>query len=138
GITPDEKYASHVYNMFERRLLSVYNQAFFHFGNTYWAGGVKPSLPPNWQVDAGTVEKFRAYLHTTTIPFTDEEFNTNMDFVKRELRYELYWRAFDKTTAERARWTDDPEVKKGEESLPKAQGLLQNVQRVLAEKGVRG
>jgi carboxyl-terminal processing protease len=137
GITPDEKYPSHVYNLFERRTLSVYNQAFFHFGNTYF-GAAKPSLPANWQPDNATVERFRTYLKTTQIPFTDEEFNANLDFVKRELRYELYWRAFDKTTAERAKWTDDPEVKKGIESLPKAQSLLQNVQRVRAEHEIHG
>ncbi|HUA63080.1 MAG TPA: S41 family peptidase [Verrucomicrobiae bacterium] len=138
GITPDEKYPSHVYNIFERRTLSVYNLSFFHFGSTYWSGGVKPSLPPNWEPDNNTVERFRAYLKTTQVPFTDEEFNANLDFIKRELKYELYWRAFDKTTADRARWSEDPEVKKGVESLPKAQSLLQTVQRVLAERGIRG
>jgi carboxyl-terminal processing protease len=138
GIAPDEKYPSHVYNLFERRTLSINNLAFFHFGNTYWAGGAKPTLPANWQPDTDAVERFRAYLKTTAIPFTDEEFNANLDFIKRELRYELYWRAFDKTTAERAKWSEDPEVKKGIESLPKGQSLLQNVQRVLAAHGVGG
>jgi carboxyl-terminal processing protease len=139
GIAPDEKYPSHVYNVFERRtLFSVNNLAFFHFGDIYWPGGAKPSLPVNWQPDTDTVERFRAYLKTTSIPFTDEEFNANLDFIKRELRYELYWRAFDKTTAERARWTEDPEVKKAVESLPKAQSLLQTVQRVLAAHEVHG
>jgi carboxyl-terminal processing protease len=136
GITPDEKYPSHVYNVFERRTLG--NLAFAHFGDTYWGGGAKPSLPANWQPDSNTVERFRAFLKTTAIPFTDDEFNQNLDFVRQELRYELYWRAFDKTTAERAKWSDDPEVKKAIESLPKAQGLLQNVQRVLAQRGARG
>jgi len=138
GITPDEKYPSHVYNLFERRTLSVYNLSFFHFGDTYWSGGAKPSLPPDWQPDSNTVERFRAYLKTTQVPFTDAEFNANLDFIKRELRYELYWRAFGRTTADRARESDDPEVKKGVESLPKGQSLLQNVQRVLAEHGIRG
>jgi carboxyl-terminal processing protease len=138
GISPDDKYASHVYNLFERRTLSQYNMSFFHFGNTYWSGGAKPSLPPNWQPDNAVVEKFRAFLKTTAVPFTDEEFNANMDFIKTEIRYELYFRAFDKETADRARWADDPEVKKGIESLPKGQSLLQTVQRVLAERGIKG
>jgi len=139
GITPDEKYPSHVYNLFERKTLSGYNLGpFFHFGDVYWSGGAKPSLPPNWQPDTNTVERFRAYLKTTQVPFTDEEFNANIDFIKGEIRYELYFRAFDKATADRARWSDDPEVKKSVESLPKAQGLLQTVQRVLAEHGIKG
>jgi carboxyl-terminal processing protease len=138
GITPDEKYPSHVYNLFERRTHPNSSLVFLHFGNTYWAGGAKPSLPANWQPDSDTVERFRAYLKTTSIPFTDEEFNANLDFIKKQLRYELYYRAFGKTTAERAEWMEDPEIKKAIESLPKAQSLLQTVQRVLAAHGVRG
>jgi len=135
GVAPDEKYPSHVYSLFERRTL--YNLAFMHFGNTYW-GAAKPSLPANWQPNSDTVERFRAYLKTTSIPFTDEEFNANADFVKRELRYELYYRAFDKNTAERSRWAEDPEALKAVDSLPKAQALLDTVQRVLAGVGTRG
>ena len=135
GVTPDEKYPSHVYNIFERRTLG--GLAFMHFGNTYW-GTARPSLPPGWQPDADTVERFRAYLKTASIAFTPEEFDANLDFVKRELRYELYYRAFDKTTAERAKWSQDAEVGKAVESLPKAQSLLETVQRVLAVRGARG
>jgi carboxyl-terminal processing protease len=138
GVTPDEKYPSHVYNLFERRTHPNSSLVFLHFGNTYWADGAKPSLPPNWQPDSDTVERFRAFLKTTSIPFTDEEFNANLDFIKRELRYELYFRAFGKTTAERANWVEDPEAGKAVESLPKAQSLLDTVQRVLAAREVRG
>jgi carboxyl-terminal processing protease len=135
GVTPDEKYPSHVYNLFERRTIN--GMAFMHFGNTYW-GAAKPTLPPNWQPDSGTVDRFRAYLKTTSIPITDEEFDANVDFVKRELRYELYLRAFDKTTAERSKWAEDPEAGKAVESLPKAQSLLETVQRVLDARKIHG
>jgi carboxyl-terminal processing protease len=135
GVTPDEKYSSHVYNLFERRTLN--SLAFMHFGNTYW-GAAKPSLPSGWQPDSGVVERFRTFLKTTPIPFTDEEFNANTDFVKRELRYELYLRAFDKTTADRSKWAEDPEAAKAVESLPKAQSLLDTVQRVLDARQAHG
>ncbi len=135
GVTPDEKYASHVYNLFERRTLGTL--AFMHFGNVYW-NGAKPTLPANWEPNSDTVERFKAYLKTTPIPFTDEEFAANLDFVKREIRYEMYFRAFDKNTAERGRWAEDAEVGKAVESLPKAQALLDTVQRVVTELGLRG
>jgi hypothetical protein len=54
------------------------------------------------------------------------------------LRYELYLRAFDKTTAERAKWAEDPEAAKAVESLPKAQSLLETVQRVLDARKIHG
>jgi carboxyl-terminal processing protease len=135
GVTPDEKYASHVYNLFERRTLNTL--AFMHFGNLYW-NGAKPVLPAGWQPDAGLVERFHAFLKTTPIPFTDEEFTANSDFVKRELRYEMYFRATGKTSAERAKWAEDAEVGKAIDSLPKGQALLDTVQRVLTGTGTRG
>ena len=58
----------------------------------------------------------------------------NKEFIRGELRYELYFRAFDKQTADRAMWMDDPEVKKAIESLPKAQALVQQVQKVMAQR----
>ena len=70
--------------------------------------------------------------------FTDEEFNSSKDFLKRWIRWEFYFRAFDKPTADREGWKDDPEVQKGVQSLPKAASLLLQVQRVLADRGVKG
>jgi len=84
------------------------------------------------------MERFKAFVKSQKIDFTEEEWNANKDWVKGELRYELYFRAFDKQTADRARWQDDPEVKKAVEDLPKSQSLLQQVQRVLAQRGARG
>ena len=49
----------------------------------------------------------------------------------------MYIRAFDKETADQARWQDDPEVQKAIESLPRAQLLLQSAQRVLARRAAR-
>ena len=66
------------------------------------------------------------------VPFTDEEFNENREWLRGRIRYEFYYRAFDKNTANRAQWADDPEVKKGVESLPKAQSLLSQVEKAYA------
>ena len=137
GITPDEKYPSPRYTAFQRRLAPAYTFVFFHFGNHYFAGK-KPTLPANWQPDEDTMQQFKDFLKSQKIEFTDDEWNANKDWVRGEIRYELYFRAFDKTTADRARVLDDPEVKKGAEEIPKAQSLLQQVQRVMAQRGARG
>jgi carboxyl-terminal processing protease len=136
GITPDEKYPSPRYSAFQRRVAPV-TFVYFHFGNQYFAGR-KPTLPANWQPDEDLMERFKTFVKSQKIDFTEEEWNANKDWVKGELRYELYFRAFDKQTADRARWQDDPEVKKAVEDLPKSQSLLQQVQRVLAQRGARG
>jgi len=141
GIMPDEKYPSPVYSTFERRLqvnlYQVYPGPIYHFANQYFAGK-KPSLPEGWQPTNDTLEQFRTFLKAQKFTFTDEEFDASKDFLKHWIRWEFYFRAFDKETADRAGWKDDPEVQKGIQSMPRAAALLQQVQRVLAERGVRG
>jgi carboxyl-terminal processing protease len=139
GITPDEKYASQHLNLFQRKVLSFATgqNTFYHFGNVYF-GGNKPILPMGWQPDQNTLERFKTFLKSQNISFTDDEFNANRDWVSNQIKYELLFRAFDRHMAERAQWSDDPEIKKAIESLPRAQSLLMQVQRVLAQRGARG
>jgi hypothetical protein len=66
------------------------------------------------------------------VPFTDAEFDQNRAWVKKSIRWEFYFRAFDRAAAERADWTDDPEVQKAIESMPKAQSLLSQAEKVYA------
>jgi carboxyl-terminal processing protease len=141
GIMPDEKFSTPVYSPFERRMVvlssAVYPGPIYHFANQYFAGK-KPSLPAGWQPNNDTLEQFRAFLKTQKLTFTDEEFDSSKDFLKHWIRWEFYFRAFDKETADRAGWQDDPEVQKGIQSMPRAASLLLQVQRVLAERGAKG
>ncbi|HEY1341213.1 MAG TPA: S41 family peptidase [Bryobacteraceae bacterium] len=130
GITPDEKYPGPHLNPFQRRVLS--SGSFYHFGNVYF-GGSRPSLPANWEPDTDTLNRFRDFARTQPgVTFTDADFDANRGWVRDQMRYELLFRAFDKKTADRAQWQEDPEIQKAIESLPKAQSLLKDVQRVLA------
>jgi len=136
GITPDEKYANARYNAFQRRL-GPWGQgvsAYFHFGNLYF-NGAKPTLPVGWQVDDETLNRFKAFLKTQQLVFTDADFDANSDWLKEQIRTELYFRAFDKNAADRARWQEDPEIGKAIDSMPRAQSLMQQVERVLAQRG---
>ena len=139
GITPDEKYASQHYNLFQRRVASSATgpNAFFHFGNVYF-GAAKPALPAGWEPDDDTFARFKTFLKTAGITFTDEEFAANRDWLRDQIKYELYFRAFGSKAANRSQWSSDPEIRKAIESLPRAQSLLQQVQRVLAQRGARG
>jgi len=96
--------------------------------------GQKPALPTGWQPSDADLAKLQAWLKTQNIPISDEDFQSHKEWIRGELRYELYFRAFDKQTADRAMWMDDPEIKKGIESMPKAQALVQQVQKVMAQR----
>jgi carboxyl-terminal processing protease len=133
GITPDEKYVTPHYTRFQGRLGPIYGYAdwFYRFASSYF-GTKKPELPAGWQPNEEVLDRFRAYLKEQKVTFTDDEFNAQKDWVRDRIRWEMYYRAFDKSTAERAKWAGDPEVLKAIESLPKAQTLLNQAAKVYA------
>jgi carboxyl-terminal processing protease len=132
GISPDEKYESQRANLFQRRLMAP--ATFFHFGSRYF-GVPRPHLAEGWVPDDETMGRFADYLRSQQIAFTDAEFAANRDWMRDQIRYELYFRAFDRKTADRAAFHTDPEVQRAVESMPKAQALLQQAERVLARRG---
>ncbi len=88
-----------------------------------------------WEPDEAVIDRFQQFLRSQTapsIPFTDAEFAASRDWVRQRIRFEFYYRAFDKNTAYRAEWKDDPEVKQAIESMPKAQSLLNQAEKVYA------
>jgi carboxyl-terminal processing protease len=131
GISPDEKYESPRANAFQRRLIAP--GVFFHFGSRYF-GVPRPHLAEGWVPDDEALGRFADYLRSQQIAFTDAEFAANRDWMRDQIRYELYFRAFDKKTADRAAFHADPEIQRAVESLPKAQALLQQAERVLARR----
>jgi carboxyl-terminal processing protease len=140
GISPDEKYPNPHYTILQRRLGLAWIPGvwvYYRFGNTFF-NGAKPALTAGWKVDDDTLNRFKAFLKAQQVVFTDAEFDACKDWLKEQIRWELYFRAFDKNTADRARWQEDPEIKKATESMPRAQSLMQQVERVLAQRGARG
>jgi len=131
GITPDEKYEPQKATLFQRRLAN--SSVVFHFASTYF-GAKKPELPKNWAPDQDTMARFKDYLYSNKFPFTDAEFNRDKKFVQEQLRDEFYLRAFDKKTSERAQVVDDPEVARAVESLPKAQTLVSEAQKLASRR----
>jgi carboxyl-terminal processing protease len=124
GITPDEKYTPAPSNRFQARVYGVQDSNAFHFGSLYF-GAAQPQLSsPTWTPDADTLDRFKAFLRTQGVTFTDEDFAANRQWISDQLRLELLERAYDKNTAVRAIMHDDPEVRKAIDSLPKAQSLL--------------
>jgi carboxyl-terminal processing protease len=127
GITPDVKYTPEKASLFERRLVN--SSVVFRFASTYF-GAAKPELPQNWQPDDRLLARFNDYLHTKNFPFTDAEFQRDKKFVSEQLRNEFYYRAFDRKASERAQIMDDPEVSKAVETMPQAQALSAEAQKV--------
>ena len=133
GITPDVKFTPEKRTLFERRLHPLNSNVIFHFASSYF-GAKKPELPPNWTPDANLLARFKDYLHTKNFPFTDADFERDKKYVIEQLRDEFYFRAFDRRASERAQVMDDPEVSKALESLPQAQSLLAEAQKIQSRR----
>jgi carboxyl-terminal processing protease len=133
GITPDEKFTPLRFNAFQRHVLLPLPGAFYHFGSVFF-GPDTPHLPDGWTPDNALVQRFRDYLRQQGATFTDGEFNDNRAWVEAELKREMYARAFDKRSADRAAMSDDREVQQGVESLPRAHALLEQVKRAMMRR----
>jgi len=133
GIAPDEKYEAPKLSILERRVNPVYSNLLFRFGNSYFAGA-KPHLTEGWEPDDATMTRFKDFLRAQGVPFTDADFNRDLSWLRDQVRFELYLRAFNKQTAQRAAFRSDPELQRAMESMPKAQNLLTQAESILAQR----
>jgi carboxyl-terminal processing protease len=131
GITPDEKYDSPKYSVFQRRILG--SSVVYRFASTYF-GTAKPALPVNWTPDNQVMSRFKDYLQTRNFPMTDAEFQRDKEWLRGQLRDEFYFRAFDKKTSERATVMDDLEVAHAVEEMGKAQALEAEAQKLTPKR----
>jgi len=136
GITPDEKYDAPRANVFQRRLLCCASQgiedSFYHFAESYF-GAKKPTLSSEtWTPDADTMNRFKEFIKSKQVVFTDAEFAANQDWVRDRIRYEFLFRAYNKKVANQAARQTDPEVLQAIQSMPKAESLMKDSNRAFA------
>jgi carboxyl-terminal processing protease len=131
GISPDEKYVPPVYNHFQTQLLLKF--AFFDFSKGYFCRH-DTKLPANWAPDRNTLAEFRDYLLREKYQFTTVEFEHNSDWIKPNLRKELYVTAFGAEEARRIGVEADPLVARAVEAMPKAMALLKSANRVIVQR----
>jgi carboxyl-terminal processing protease len=129
GITPDEKIDSPKSNHFQDTLL--YKQAFFHFAAHYLANR---TVDKNFQVDEPVLGEFRAFLTSQNIPWTNEDLNGVMDWLKTNIREYIVTSQFGQLQGLRVVADWDPMIQKAITYLPEAQALEDNAHKVLTEK----
>lgn len=131
GITPDEKYEPPMLNAFQIAVRR--KDSFFSFSAKYF--GVRDTkLPAGWEPDAAILDQFRAFLKDKEVEFTDADFTANRDWVRRELKREMYIAAFSTDESQRVAIEQDPMVQKAIESMPKAKELMSNAKNMLVKR----
>jgi carboxyl-terminal processing protease len=134
GITPDEKYEGPKLNRFQTELLRKF--AFFNFTARY-LGTHDTKLVKGWEPDQAILNEFHQFLLKEGISFTESEFAQDQDWLKSQLRREMYMSAFSVDDARRLTIETDPEIAKAIESLPKAKALLETARKVVAQRATR-
>jgi carboxyl-terminal processing protease len=121
GITPDEHYDAPKANPFQVAVLR--KNAFFTFTAQYF-GGKDARLPKGWAPDEPLMNTFHDSLMKQGVQFTEADWTANHDWLRNRLQQEMYITAFSLDDSKRLSVSQDPEVQKAIEALPKAADLL--------------
>jgi carboxyl-terminal processing protease len=129
GITPDVKVASFKPTRFEDSLLLKY--AFFNFARHYLNGR---HVDKNFEVNDAVVADFRKFLETEKIPFTEADLNEGQDWIRANIKAEIFIAEFGQEEGLRAKAESDPQVLAALNLLPKAKELADNAKKILAQR----
>src|SRR2546425_11955086 len=133
GILPDVKLPAVKSNKLQDTLLQRY--AFFNFAKRYVVGH---KVTQNFEVDEVVLQDFRKFLDDEKIPFTEAELIENHDWLRSNIKSELFVDSFGQEEGLKVRAETDPEVMKALELLPQARALAEHARRVIAERNSAG
>jgi carboxyl-terminal processing protease len=129
GITPDEKIETPHSNHFQDVLMQHY--VFFNFARHYLASR---SVGRDFQVDDAVMTDFRQFLTSSQISFSDPDLRGVSDWIKANIKAEIFTSQFGQTEGLKVRAEWDPMIQKALTYMPQAQALEDNVRKVLAAK----
>ncbi len=137
GITPDVSVAPPKANDFQESLLR--HDVFFPFegsvgGFTTYFLGTKPQVTKNFEVSDAVVADFRRYLDKEDIHYTDADITNNLDWIKQQIKKEVFISMFGLPTGDEVALENDPQVQKAIDTLPQARALYDNARHVLAQR----
>jgi carboxyl-terminal processing protease len=129
GITPDVKFDAPKSNHFQDTLLQHY--AFFNFAKHYV---LNHKITKSFDVDENVLQDFRKSLDNDKVPYTEADLVQNNDWVRSNIKSELFIDAFGQEEGLRVKAETDPEVVKSLDLLPQARQLAENARKIVAER----
>lgn len=121
GITPDVKYDPPKLDEFENNILR--RNELFDFSAFYF-GGHSTKLPTGWIPGEPVLNDFHDYLMKNGIHFTEADWTRDRDWIRQQLRTEMYIAAFTYEESLKVSVEQDPEVAKAVSVMPQAADLL--------------
>jgi carboxyl-terminal processing protease len=129
GIKPDIDIPPVKSNRFQDEMLQHY--AFFNFAKRYT---MNHHPGKNFEVDDNVVQEFRKFLDSEKITYTEADLAENNEWVRSNIKYEIFVDAYGQEEGLKVKAESDPEVIRGLELLPQAKQLAENARRVIAER----
>jgi carboxyl-terminal processing protease len=129
GIAPDVKVDQVKSNHFQDALLQHY--AFFNFAKHYIVGH---RVTKNFEVDENIMQEFRKSLDADKVPYTEADLVQNNEWVRSNIKSEIFVDAYGQEEGLRVKAESDPEVLKGLELLPQARQLAEGARKIVAQR----
>jgi carboxyl-terminal processing protease len=130
GIAPDVPIPTPKSNHFQDSLLQHY--AFFNFAKHYTVNH-HPN-PKNFEVDDTLLQDFRKFLDQEKIAYTEADLMENNEWIRSNIKSEIFVDAFGQEEGLKVRAETDPEVLKALDLLPQARQLAENAKKTVAER----
>lgn len=118
GITPDEKIEDTKLDHFEIELSIHY--AFMNFSKHYVSSH---TISKDFVVDDAVMQEFKAFLKSQKIDYNDADFTTDGDWVRANIKAELFTSTFGQAQGLVVRAQYDPQIQKALTFMPEAQAL---------------
>ncbi len=131
GITPDEKIPAQKLNTFQSELLRHY--AFFSFTAQYF-GTHSTKLPKGWAPDTEIENDFHEFALKQQIQFSEADWTENHDWIRDQLKREMYVTAFSYEDAQKVAVETDPLVNKAITYMPEARTLLDKSEKLIVQR----
>jgi len=137
GITPDVVVQPTKLNPFQELMLR--RDVFFAYqagvgGFTTYFLGSRPEVTKDFVVDDNVIKSFRAYLDKEKVKYSEDDLAQNLNWVKREIRKEVFISVFGLTEGYKVELEDDAQLQKAIDSLPQARALYENARKVIAQR----
>ena len=118
GITPDEKIDNPKFTRLQNDLLVHY--AFFNFSKHYLASH---TVSRDFSVDDAVLQQFKDFLKSNDVDYTEKDLADVNDWVKANIKAELFTSQFGQMEGLRVRANWDPQIAKALTYMPEAEAL---------------
>jgi carboxyl-terminal processing protease len=141
GITPDVTMSEPKPNDFQQLLLR--RGVFFPYQaqagvgsfTTYFLG-TRPEITKSFVVNDSVLALFRRDLNKEKIAYTEADIQENLDWIKSEIKKEVFMSVFGLPAGFEVELQTDPQVQRAIDSIPQARALYQNVRKVMAQRNL--